>query len=394
MISSLNNTLFLLSILGIGASFSLASETQTDQSDTHYSLIKALEYPCDVSSCLPVVIIGGGNAGLSAALYTAREHIKTLVIMGEQPGGLLVESSLVDNIPGIIAQPGKNVMDTLQQRALEAGASLVYAGVHEIDLKTWPYTLALDNGDTLNALTVIIATGATPKYLDIPGEESYKGRGISTCALCDGSFFKNKDVIVIGGGNSAVEQAIHLVAHARSVTIIHRSASMRATPSIYNRLKHHKNISVLLNTKLREIGGDELGVTYVITENTQTGEQALLNTQGVFLAIGHEPRTHLFKEYLPCDAYGALITRNNGPETDITGVFAAGDVVDTVYRQAITAQGMGAQAAILATRFLQSLGFTQETQEQLKPYEPEVFSSTNEDDTSETNAEDYFIFYE
>ena len=300
------------------------------------------------------LIIGAGPAGYTAAVYAARANLEPIVIQGLQPGGQLTITSEVENWPGDTSVLGPALMDRMMAQAEHAGARLVYDIVTEVDFSRRPFTCRTDGGDTYVADTVIVATGAQARWLGLPSEQALLGAGVSGCAVCDGAFFKNRDVVVVGGGNTAVEDALYLTRHAAHVTVVHRRDHFRAEKILQDRLFANPKVSVRWNVTLEEVLGQgaPAKVVGVRLRDTGTGEAATMPTDGVFVAIGHVPATAVFKGHLPMDADGYLLTAPDSTATVVPGVFAAGDVKDRIYRQAVTAAGMGCMAALEAEKFL------------------------------------------
>lgn len=302
-----------------------------------------------------VLIIGSGPAGLSAAIYTARAALKPILLHGMQPGGQLTITTDVENYPGF-AEPvqGPWLMEQMTQQAKNVGAEIIYDYVEKVDFSKKPLVVTTGSGIIYWVDSLIICTGAEAKWLNIPSEAQFKGYGVSACATCDGFFFKNQHVLVVGGGNSAVEEALYLTNHASQVTIVHRRDSFRAEKILQERLFKNPKISVVWNHKLIEVIGTDnpKSVTSSRLENTQTGELSSINCTGIFIAIGHMPNTSLFKGQLDIDSDNYIITKPNSTKTSIKGVFAAGDVQDKIFRQAVTAAGTGCMAALEAEKFL------------------------------------------
>lgn len=301
-----------------------------------------------------IVIIGSGPAGLTAAIYAARANLSPLVFEGLQPGGQLTITTEVENFPGF-AHPieGPELMDAMREQAVRVGATVEMNLVESADLSQRPFKLTLDSGDEVYTKTLIIATGASAKWIGIPSEQVLQNRGVSACATCDGFFFRNKDVVVVGGGDTAMEEAIYLSKMCNSVTVIHRRDTLRASKAMADRAIANPKIKFEWNSEVSEIKDVSLNkVTGVVLKNTVDGSFKEISCDGVFVAIGHTPNTKLFINQLPMDENGYLIT--NGVKTPVEGCFAAGDVWDTHYRQAITAAGMGCQAAIDAIRYLET----------------------------------------
>ncbi len=302
-----------------------------------------------------ILIIGSGPAGYTAAIYTARANLKPLLVAGMQPGGQMTVTSDVENYPGFAAPiNGPWLMDQMKMQAEHVGTEMITDTIVSIDLNSNPKKAIGDSGDVYLADAVIIATGAQAKWLGIPSEETFKGKGVSACATCDGFFYKNKEVVVVGGGNSAVEEALFLTNFATKVTVVHRRDSFRAEKIMQDRLFNHPKINVIWDSEVSEVTGDT-GVTGVKLKNIKTGALTDLKTDGVFVAIGHKPATDLFKGQVTIDTDGYIVTKPDSTQTNIPGVFAAGDVKDKVFRQAVTAAGMGCMAALEADKYLAHL---------------------------------------
>ena len=301
-----------------------------------------------------VLIIGAGPAGYTAAVYAARANLEPVMIQGLQPGGQLTITSDVENWPGETSILGPALMDKMQAQAEHAGARLVFDIVSEVDFTKRPFTCRTDGGDTYLADAVIIATGAQARWLGLPSEQALLGQGVSGCAVCDAAFFKNKDVVVVGGGNTAVEDALYLTRHVRSVTVVHRRDRFRAEKVMQDRLFANPKVQVRWNTTVDEILGDGTPrrVTGIRLRDTVTGALDERPTDGVFVAIGHSPATEVFVGHVPTDPDGYILTAPDSTATAVPGVFAAGDVKDRIYRQAVTAAGMGCMAALEAEKFL------------------------------------------
>ena len=294
-----------------------------------------------------MLIIGSGPAGLSAAIYGARAGMKPIVVQGLQPGGQLTITTDVENYPGFrdVIQ-GPWLMQEMQAQAEHVGTRMLWDTILEVDLSGSPFRAVGDSGDIYEGDTLVIATGAQAKWLGVPGEQELSGKGVSACATCDGFFYRGKKVVVIGGGNTAVEEALYLTNHSQDVTLIHRRDSLRAERILQDRLLAHPNITVLWNKAVDHFVGGESGLTGVALTDTVTGESSVEPTDGAFVAIGHAPSTELFKGKLEVDAGGYLLVQPGTPKTAIPGVFACGDVMDHTYRQAVTAAGTGCMAAL------------------------------------------------
>ena len=303
-----------------------------------------------------VVIIGSGAAGLTAAIYAARANLKPLVIEGIQPGGQLTITTDVENYPGYAdVVQGPWMMEQMRSQALNVGARIINDVVVHVDFKKDSKTISLDSKSILSANTVIIATGAQAKWLGLESENKFNGRGVSACATCDGFFYRNKEVAVIGGGNTAVEEALYLSNICSKVTLIHRRDELRAEKILQERLFAKENINVIWNNNVSEILGDEKGVNSLEIKDKNSDKTEIIKVEGVFIAIGHSPSTEPFKGVLEMDKEGYIVAQKPGTSiTNIEGVFAAGDCVDKIYRQAVTAAGMGCMAALDAEKWMQN----------------------------------------
>ncbi len=309
-----------------------------------------------------VLIIGSGPAGYTAAIYAARANLKPTIITGPQPGGQLTITTDVENFPGFAdAIQGPWLMEQMEKQARHVGTNIVSDWVSHVDLSARPFQVTASQG-VITADTVIISTGAQARWLGLPSEEAYRNMGVSACATCDGFFFRGKDVAVVGGGNSAVEEALFLTNFANSVTLIHRRDSLRAEKIAQDRLFAHPKVKVIWDNAVEEVlgnpvGGTEpAGVTGLRLRNLKTDAVQDIAVDGMFVAIGHDPATQLFKGQLDIDAEGYIVTAPDSTATSVPGVYAAGDVKDKVYRQAVTAAGMGCMAALEADRYLAGLG--------------------------------------
>ena len=302
-----------------------------------------------------VLVLGSGPAGYTAAIYAARAMLKPIVLQGIQPGGQMTITTDVENYPGFAKViQGPWLMEEMRAQAEHVGTEIVMDQVTKVDLKAKPIRLSCDSGDVYTCDALIICTGAQARWLGLPSEETFKGYGVSACATCDGFFYKGKDVVLIGGGNTAVEEAIFLTNFARKVTVVHRRDSFRAEKIMQERLFRNPKVEVIWDTALHEVLGtnDPKTVTGVKLRNVKSGNISDLAVSGVFVAIGHAPATELFKGQLEMKSSGYLITKPDSTATSIAGVFAAGDVKDDVFRQAVTAAGMGCMAALEAEKYL------------------------------------------
>jgi thioredoxin reductase (NADPH) len=299
-----------------------------------------------------VVVLGTGPAGLTAAIYTARASLNPLVVSGEQPGGQLTITSDVENYPGF-AEPvmGPDLMTAFRKQAERFGTRFKEGNVQAVDFSRRPYVLTFADGSQVRTRTLIISTGASAKWLNIPSEKRLMGKGVSACATCDGFFFRKMDIAVVGGGDTAMEEATFLTRFASSVTVIHRRDALRASKAMQEKAFKNPKIKFIWDSEVADVLGDK-EVERIQLRNLKTGETSELKVKGLFIAIGHEPNTQIFRGKLKTDEAGYLLTAPGSTRTNIPGVFAAGDVADHVYRQAVTAAGTGCMAALDAERFL------------------------------------------
>lgn len=307
-----------------------------------------------------MLILGSGPAGLSAAIYGARAGMKPILVQGIQPGGQLMTTTDVENYPGFAEViQGPWLMEQMQKQAEHVGTTLVWDTVVSVDLSRRPFRLTGDSGDIYEVDVLVIATGAQAKWLGLASEDAMKGKGVSACATCDGFFYRGKKVAVIGGGNTAVEEALYLTNHSDDVTLIHRRDSLRAERILQERLFAHPKVKVLWNKEVREFvdGGGNAGLVALDLVDTVTGEHSRLDVEGGFVAIGHHPATELFRGHLELDEDHYIKVDTGSTRTSVPGVFACGDVMDKTYRQAITAAGTGCMAALDAERFLAEADF-------------------------------------
>lgn len=304
-----------------------------------------------------VLIIGSGPAGYTAAIYTARAMLKPVMVQGLQPGGQLTITTDVENYPGygdVIQGPW--LMEQMEQQAEKVGTEIITDNIKTVDFSSRPFKAESESGEQFTADTIIISTGAQARWLGLESEQKFNGYGVSACATCDGFFFQDKTVLVVGGGNSAVEEALYLTNIASKVYLVHRRDSLRAEKILQDRLFSNKKVEVIWNSQLEEVIGndDPLNVTGVKLKNTKDEGITTVDVDGVFIAIGHDPATQIFKGQIEMDNENYIITKPDSTETNIPGVYAAGDVKDKVYRQAVTAAGMGCMAALEAEKFIAS----------------------------------------
>jgi len=303
-----------------------------------------------------VAIIGSGPAGYSAAIYAARANLEPIIINGIQPGGQLTITTEVENYPGFAdAIQGPWLMEQMEKQAENVGTKIIHDHISKVDFSKRPFVLNGESGDEYIADAVVIATGAQAKWLGLESEKAFQGFGVSGCATCDGFFFKNKEVAVIGGGNTAVEEALYLTNHASKVYLIHRRDSLRAEKILQDRLLNHEKIEVIWNHTLEEVLGSDKpkSVQAMKLKNTQNGEITEKKIDGIFIAIGHKPNSDIFKgTNLEIDEEGYVLTKPDSSATNIAGVYAAGDIQDKIYRQAVTAAGTGCMAALEIEKFL------------------------------------------
>jgi len=305
-----------------------------------------------------VVIIGSGPAGYTAAIYSTRAMLEPVLIQGIQPGGQLTITTDVENYPGFAdVIQGPWLMEQMQAQAEHVGTRIVIDHVTKVELASRPFRLTCDSGDSYLADALIIATGAQARWLDLPSEQKFKGYGVSACATCDGFFYRNKEVVVIGGGNTAVEEALFLTNFASKVTVVHRRDAFRAEKILQDRLFKHPKIEVIWDTVLEDVLGSDnpLKVNRVKLKNVKTGAVSERAVDGVFIAIGHSPASELFAGQVQMKPSGYIVTTGQSTATSVPGVFAAGDVTDDIYRQAVTAAGQGCMAALEAEKFLAAI---------------------------------------
>jgi thioredoxin reductase (NADPH) len=359
-----------LFLLALGGCLSLTLKPQKQV--LNYNLEKALGY----ENVVPVAVIGSGPAGLSAALYIARAGMKAFVFAGPEPQGQLTRTTYIENFPGRVKILGPVLMNDLQVQAESFGACVINDTVINIDTKEWPFSVTTQEGRKFKALAIVLATGASPCTLNIPGEKEFWGKGVTTCAVCDAHFYQDKEVVVVGGGNSAAEQVFELAGHVSKVTVLVRKDQMRANTAERKLVEATSNATIEYNRELLKIYGDPIkgGVTHIDVLNNQTGIVEKRPIDGVFLAIGHIPRTDLVKQALKIDEDGCIVVNGKTQQTSIQGIFAAGEVQDSKYRQAAIAAGEGVKASLDAIGFLYSLGFNSSIGRKLDEKFFEVFS--------------------
>lgn len=302
------------------------------------------------------LVIGAGPAGYTAAIYAARANLEPIVVQGMQPGGQLTITADVENFPGFAETvQGPWLMEQMAEQAIKVGTELVYDLIVEVDFTRRPFRCVADSGDVFLAETVVIATGAQARWLGLESEQEFQGFGVSGCATCDGFFYRGREVVVVGGGNTAMEEALYLTNHATKVTVIHRRDTFRGEKVLQDRIASHPKIEVIWDHVVEEIIGDlepARSVTGVLLRHVKTDETRFVEAHGVFVAIGHDPATKVFRGKVEMDDDGYILTKPDSTATSIAGVFAAGDVKDKVFRQAVTAAGMGCMAALEAEKFL------------------------------------------
>jgi thioredoxin reductase (NADPH) len=332
-----------------------------------------IENAYNKGNIVPFLVLGSGPASLAAALYGARTKIRTVVLKGAKPGGQLTETSYIENWPGIRKIRGSEVVKDCEEQAARFGALMVSESAESVDLTEWPYKVVTSDGTTLQAMAIFIGTGANARFLGIPGERNYWGKGVTNCAICDAPYHKGDVVVVIGAGDSAVEESLELSSYAREVRMLVRSETLKASPSMLERLEDCDNVKIIFNTSLTEIKGAEGKVSSVVTINNKTKvKEEWPEVKGVFLAIGHTPNTALFKDQIKLDGNGYIELKERNQYTSAPGVFAAGDVSDPRYKQAGVAAGDGIKGGLDAVWWLSEIGYNGNIEKKLEPflYEP------------------------
>lgn len=351
-------------------------------SDTH-DLSKVLL----MEDVAPVVIVGSGPAGLTAAIYVARAGMQAFVFSGSQPGGQLTSTTYIENWPGVQKSLGADLMKDIKQQAVSFGACIINDTITNIDFDTWPFSIQTDNGRSFSALTVIVATGATPRRMNIPGEEQYWGKGVTTCAVCDAPMMKQKDVVIIGGGDTAAEQVFELAPYAKNITVLVRKDTLKASDAQRERMLAFDNVTIEFNKELREVHGEHGEVNLIDVYDNKKEVMESRPIGGVFLAIGHTPNSKILPDKIK-NEYGFVNVQGKSQRTSIPGVFAAGEIQDNEYKQAVVAAGEGAKAALDATSFLYELGFNKEVSNRLEKSFFETFSEHRLPLTSITQVEE------
>lgn len=366
-LKSVGFTVLAISIFCVASFYTQTNQQQnqaenSNDSERLYDMGNAF----DKKNVVDVLVIGSGPAGSTAAVYAKRGGFNVVVLEGYEPGGLLTKTTEVENWPGNTTIMGPDLVDNMRNHAMHFGAEYIFDSVMSVDASVYPFVVKTDFEHTFHALSLIVATGATPKKLGIEGEEEYWGRGVTTCAICDAPFYKGKDVIVVGGGDSAAEEAMQLSSYARSITIMVRKDQMRAAQSMQERLKNYNNITVRYNVEVVAIKGNGDSVTHINVLYNQMDKVVTEEIDGVFLAIGHTPNATFLNDQVALSDHGHIVLQERSQKTSVPGIFAAGDVEDPTYRQAIVSAGSGSKAALDAEHFLRTHGYGDKIKEQLK----------------------------
>ncbi len=379
MFQVIKTFLCVVSLAFLAACFNFMSkESKSKTSDIHHQDY-SLQQVVNQENVVPVVIIGSGPAGLTSALYVARAGMKAFVFAGSMPLGQLTQTTYIENWPGREKITGPELMDDMKNQVVSFGATIIYDIVTNIDFAHWPFQITTEEGRKFKALAVIVATGATPRKLGIEGESEYWGKGVSTCAVCDASFMKGKDVVISGGGDSAIEMVFELAPYAKTVTVLVRKGSMRAAVAGQKKIANYPNVSVEYYKEITKVYGDGEKVLAIDVYDNRDKKTEKRPIEGVFLAIGHDPNNKMIRSGIPLDEHGYLIMKERSQETMIPGVFAAGEIQDPFYRQAIVASGEGARAALDATSFLYEIGFNGEIGAQMDKNFFEHFSDAKQE---------------
>lgn len=335
-----------------------------------FSPVCSLDQLRELHNVAPILILGSGVAGLQAGVYGRRQGMPTYILTGPVVGGQLLYAGIVENMPAIKPQMGADIIATHVEQAERFGVTMIDDQAMSVDLSTWPFKVTTEHSGTIHALSLIITTGAAARRLNIPGELAYWGAGVSACAICDGPMFKGKNTAIVGGGDTAAEQAFYLAPHAKHVTIYVRKDHMRAAKRLQDRLKEYDNVTIVYNKEVLEAVGIETvrgpSLTGIVIRDTATGHVETVSMEGLFIAIGHNPNTELFIHSLNLTKAGYIWLDSRSQETNVHGVFAAGDVCDNLFRQSAMSTGQATQAALEALHFLSSIGINHRTVEQLR----------------------------
>lgn len=354
-----------LPIIALAACFRKSGDTGNNETK-HHALSYDITHAMQEENVVPVVIIGSGPAGLSASLYVARAGMKSFVFAGPMPCGQLTQTTFIENWPGRERVLGLELMNDIKVQAQSFGATIIHDIVIDIDFKKWPFTVKTEEGRIFKALSIILATGATPRTLGVPGENQYWGKGVTTCAVCDARFFQDKEVVISGGGDSAAEMVFELAPYVKKVTMLVRKGSMRAAVAMQKKVHSYANAAIEYHKEITHIYGDGDKVVAIDVLDNQTNVTEKRPMDGVFLAIGHDPNNKMLQGGVELDKHGYVVMKERSQETSVPGVFAAGELQDPFYRQAIVAAGEGVKAALDAASFLYDIGFNVEVGEKLE----------------------------
>ncbi len=354
MYQYIKKTLIVIPLIFLGSCFRQSVDQKKAPNAVSYDIQEALKQ----ENVVPVVIIGSGPAGLSAALYMARAGMKAFVFAGPMPCGQLTQTTYIENWPGRERVLGLELMDDIKKQTVSFGATIIHDSVRELDINQWPFTIKTEDGRSFKALSVILATGATPRTLNIPGERDYWGKGVTTCAVCDAGFFTDKNVVIAGGGDSAIEMVFELTPHVKHVTVLVRKGSLRAAQAMQKKMEAYSNVTIEYYKEITQIYGNGQKVEAIDVYDNQTKTTQKRPIDGVFLAIGHDPNNAMLPKGIQLDEHGYVVMQGRTQETSIPGIFAAGEIQDPFYRQAIVASGEGVKAALDAASFLYGQGFS------------------------------------